>query len=293
MSGPTLEISPSRTAKVGDAEVRRALPQHSRRTVGAWCFADHFGPVVAAHGGGMDIGPHPHIGLQTVTWLIAGELVHHDSLGSEQLIRPGQLNLMTAGRGIAHAEETPGTSRGSMHGLQLWVALPEQTRAGPAAFEHHAELPRVEIDRAEVTVLVGAFAGARSRARTDTVLVGIEVDVRAGRTTLPLDPAFEHAVIVAEGSLALDGETVGPGHLAYLGSGRDELTVDAAERARALVLGGEPFAEPILMWWNFVARTRDEMDDAIAAWTTESDRFAPVVSALDRIPAPRPYWATP
>ena len=138
-----IEISDSRTAEVGGLELRRSLPQRARRTIGAWCFADHYGPVTMTDERSMSIGPHPHIGLHTVTWLFAGEMVHTDSIGSEQLIRPGQLNLMTAGRGIAHAEETPATYRGTTHGLQLWVAQPESTRHGDPAFEHHAELPEM------------------------------------------------------------------------------------------------------------------------------------------------------
>src|SRR4051794_9752091 len=155
---PTLEISDSRTATVGGVTVRRALPRRTRRTVGAWCFADHMGPAAATENEGLDIGPHPHIGLQTVTWLIDGKVLHRDSLGSEQLIAPGQLNLMTSGAGIAHAEETSGTYVGQLHGIQLWVALPERTRNGGSAFEHHRELPQVDLDRAVATVLLGEFA---------------------------------------------------------------------------------------------------------------------------------------
>ena len=164
---PEVEVLPSRETTVGGVPVRRALPKRQRRTVGAWCFADHFGPVAA--GGGaqdMQIGPHPHSGLHTVTWLVEGELVHRDSLGSEQPIRPGQLNLMTAGHGVAHAEESPPALAGRQHGIQLWVAQPEATRHGPAAFEHHAELPRLDLGGAVATVLVGGLdglAGADSR----------------------------------------------------------------------------------------------------------------------------------
>src|SRR3954466_5457778 len=150
---PVLEISPSREATVGTTTVRRALPQRPRRTVGAWCFADHFGP--SGPRSGPAIGPRPHIGLRTVTWLLEGELVHVDSLGSEQPIRPGQLNLMTAGHGVAHAEDAPGG--GGLHGIQLWIAQPEATRHGPPGFEHHAELPQVELGSGTATVLVGTL----------------------------------------------------------------------------------------------------------------------------------------
>src|SRR5436190_8491140 len=176
---PHLELLDSREAEVGAVRVRRALPRRTHRTVGAWCFADHMGPAAVTEEHGLDIGPHPHIGLQTVTWLLAGEALHRDSLGSEQLLRPGQLNLMTAGHGVAHSEEATGSYRGDLHGIQLWVAQPDATRDGPPAFEHRAELPRVELDGAVATILVGDLAGTPSPARRDTDHVGAQLDVRA------------------------------------------------------------------------------------------------------------------
>jgi quercetin 2,3-dioxygenase len=287
---PTLELSAAREATVGTTTVRRALPKRGRRTVGAWCFADHFGPTGPADPTGMQIGPHPHIGLATVTWLLDGTVVHRDSLGSEQLIRPDELNLMTAGRGVVHSEETPPGHRGSLHGLQLWVAQPDATRHGAPAFEHHGELPLVELGAARVTVLVGSFDGHASPARADTPLVGLDVALQSGTTVLPLHQGYEHALVVSEGAVAVVDHTVAPGVLGYLGRGRDELPLTAREPARVLLLGGEPFGEPVLMWWNFVARTRDEMDAAYQAWASGDDRFGPVASSLARIPAPRPPW---
>ena len=283
----TVEVWAARVADVGGLTVRRSLPKRAHRTVGAWCFADHFGPAQVADAA-MRIGPHPHIGLQTVTWLLEGEVVHHDSLGSEQSIRPGQLNLMTAGRGVAHAEETPVRTLGTMHGVQLWVAQPDATRDGDAAFEHHAELPRLEVDGAEATVLLGALGATRSPARTDTPLVGADIAVR-GPAALPLDPSFEHGVLALDGEIDVDGTPLRPGGFAYLGRSRDELVLRGD--GRVLLLGGEPFAETILMWWNFVARSRDEVDTAWADWQAGDGRFGDVVSALPRIPAPRPAWA--
>jgi hypothetical protein len=283
---PEVDLLPARAATVGGLDVRRALPRRQRRTVGAWCFADHFGP--AAPPASMQVGPHPHTGLHTVTWLVDGEVLHRDSLGSEQLIRPGQLNLMTAGAGVAHAEESPAGDRGGMHGVQLWVAQPEASRHGPAAFEHHAELPRVALGVATATVLVGAVAGERSPARTDTPLVGAEVALPGGRATVPLDPAFEHALVVLDGDVEVGGRTVGPGVLAYLGEGRDEIVLAASGAARLLLLGGAPFGEPIVMSWNFVGRSRDEVARAAADWNAGRERFGAVASPLDRIPAPEP-----
>ncbi|MFL6240325.1 MAG: pirin family protein [Actinomycetes bacterium] len=289
-TSPVLELSPSREATVGVTTVRRALPQRPRRTVGAWCFADHFGP--AGPGRSMAIGPHPHIGLQTVTWLMAGELLHRDSLGSEQLIRAGQLNLMTAGRGVAHAEEHPPSYDGAMHGVQLWVAQPESTRHGSAAFEHHADLPQVDIGAGFATVLLGGYAGALSAARTDTPIVGVVLELAAGSAELPLHRAFEHAFVVTEGALHLADRVAPPGVLAYVGQGRDNIDIRVREPTRALLLGGEPFPDHVLMWWNFVARTRDEVDLATKEWNAESERFGIVPSVLERLAAPPTPWRT-
>lgn len=262
--------------------------------MGAWCFADHMGPADVTEGAGLDVGPHPHIGLQTVTWLLDGQALHKDSLGSEQVISPGQLNLMTAGNAVAHAEEATRHYRGTLEGIQLWVAQPEQTRQGPAAFEHHAELPRLEVGPGTATVLVGEFSGLQSPARHDTPLLGVDLDLH-GRTAIELRPDFEHALIVLRGSIAvIDGtgapRPVVPGRLAHLGTGRQELTIDAEEHSRVMLLGGVPFEEPLMMWWNFVARSRQELDDAWRSWSEDDGRFVRVRSSLPTIPAPAPFW---
>jgi quercetin 2,3-dioxygenase len=286
---PCIEVTESREATVGRFRVRRALPRRGRRTVGAWCFADHMGPADVTENSGLDVGPHPHIGLQTVTWLTDGEALHHDSLGSEQVITPGQLNLMTAGGAVSHAEEATGHYRGTLEGIQLWVALPEETRHGGAAFEHHADLPQGDLDGAVATVLLGELDGLVSPARHDTPLVGVDLALHRG-TTVPLRTDFEYAVVVLEGAVGIDGSAVVPGRLGYLGRGRDELFLDVREPTRALLLGGEPFEEPILMWWNFVGRTREEIEAAYASWQAQDDRFGTVASSLPRIPAKPPFW---
>jgi quercetin 2,3-dioxygenase len=302
MSGQ-IEITKSRTADVAGTPVRRALPLRTRRTVGAWCFADHMGPLAVTEDAGMEVGPHPHMGLQTVTWLVSGELLHRDSLGSEQLIRPGQLNLMTAGRGVSHAEESTRRYRGEMQGIQLWVAQPEATRHGEAAFEHHTDLPRLDIDDAIATVLVGELVGiaaGASSARRDTDHVGVDVQLRPGRTVLPLVADHEYAIVALEGAVDVSAQQSGsrtrvvPGELAYLGSGGEELELSAGEETRLLLLGGEPFESPILMWWNFVGRTHEEMTAAAADWnepTAAGARFGDPGSALARIPAPTTPWS--
>jgi quercetin 2,3-dioxygenase len=286
-----VEITPSRESVVGAMRVRRALPRIGRRTVGAWCFADHMGPELVTETRGLDIGPHPHTGLHTVTWLVAGEVLHRDSLGSEQVIRAGQLNLMTAGQGVTHSEEATGRYRGQLHGVQLWMAQPEATRHGPAAFEHHAELPQLELANAAATVLVGSFAGAVSPARRDTPLVGVDAALGPGTGAWPLEPSFEHALVVLDGEVRVAEQVVRPGALAYLGQGRDQVVLSAADPVRLLLLGGEPFAEPMLMWWNFVLRSREELDSAYRQWQAGDPRFGRLRSPLARIPAPKPFWA--
>ena len=308
VAGPAgTEITEGRRTVVGGMAVTRSLPRARRRTVGAWCFVDHFGPAAVDRDGGteasMRVGPHPHIGLHTVTWVLDGEVLHRDSLGTEQLIKPGELNLMTAGRGVAHAEESgelhqppPRRTTGPLQGLQLWVAQPEASRHGPPAFEHHPMLPELEVGPVAAVVLVGELAGVRSPARADTPLVGADV-VITGAGVLPVDPAFEYAVLALDAPIAVNGATVAPDALLYLPPGRDELGLapgpGAHGAARALLLGGVPFAEPVLMWWNFVARTEEEMVEARSAWEAGDERFGPVETHLGRIAAPPPRWDLP
>ncbi|MCU1498465.1 MAG: Pirin domain protein [Acidimicrobiales bacterium] len=291
-AAPAFEVRDDRIAQVGTTEVRRALPQRERRTVGPWCFADHFGP---SDRGAPGIGPHPHIGLQTLTWLLEGELLHRDSVGSEQLIRPGQVNLMTAGQGVTHAEEHPNRRHHDRdrphtgHGVQLWVAQPSSTRAGPPTFEHHTELPEVDLAGATATILVGDLAGTRSPARRDTEHVGFQVALR-GPAELPLDERFEHAVIPLDGPGAIEGRPLAVGQVAYLGPQRGSVSLSTDGPGRILVLGGVPWEEKVVMWWNFVARTRDELTAAYRDWQAGHDRFGQVTSSLDHIAAPRPHW---
>jgi redox-sensitive bicupin YhaK (pirin superfamily) len=262
------ELTVARLARVGDVEVRRLLPLRRRRSVGAWCFVDHYGPMSVDGVAGMQVPPHPHIGLQTVTWLIQGNVLHRDSLGSEQMIQPGQLNLMTAGRGIAHAEESPADHDPSLHGVQLWLALPDADRHVAPAFEHHAELPVLGLRGAEATVFAGSLADVTSPARTYSPLVGAEIHaVRGGDIAVPLVHGHEHVIFVARGRVAADGTTLEPGGLLYLGTGRDSLTIAAPAGARLFLLGGEPLGETLLMWWNFVGRTPDDIIEARRAWS--------------------------
>jgi redox-sensitive bicupin YhaK (pirin superfamily) len=264
----------ARSFVVGDGtQVRRLLPQRRLRTVGAWCFADHYGPDDVVAGEGMQVPPHPHTGLQTVSWLLEGEIVHRDSLGSLQRVGPRELSLMTSGRGISHSEESPADRPPVLFGIQLWVALPEAARHGPASYEHHTGLPEVQHGALRVTVLLGEHQGARSPGTTFTPLVGLDVHVD-GDGVLPLQPGFEHAAFVIDGQAVVDGEPVAVGAVVHLGSGREELQL-SGEDSRVMVLGGEPLGEELVLWWNFVCRTGEEVAQARADWET-GDRFGTV-----------------
>jgi len=270
----------ARRAIIGDGfEIRRAIPHRHRRMVGAWCFLDHAGPVDYAPGQGLNIGPHPHIGLQTFTWMIEGEVLHRDSLGYEQLIQPGQVNLMTAGRGISHSEESPADRAGRFHSTQLWIALPDAERHREPDFRHYPELPIIDSGGFRITVLAGDCAGERSPARVYTPLVGLDLATSgSARTKLPVNPAFEHAALTLEGAPVLNGERLEPGTLLYLGAGRDTLELYSPAPSRMLLIGGMPFGEEILVWWNFVARAPQEMEAATRDWI-ETSRFGTVVGA--------------
>ncbi len=250
------------------------------------------GPAAVSIQHGLDIGPHPHTGLHTLTYLVSGEALHRDSLGTEQVITPGQVNLMTAGRGVAHSEEATGHYEGDIHGIQLWIAQPDATRHGPPAFEHHAQLPRISMGPSLATVLVGEFHGVRSPTRHDSPLVGVELSIRHP-VSLQLQPDFEYAVIVLDGALSCDGVDLVPGQLGYLGVGNEELPLHPYEPSRAMLLGGEPFESEILIWWNFVARSREEVDSAYDSWQSDDGRFGDLTSPLERIAAPTPYWREP
>ncbi len=276
MATPTpLQLLELRHAIIGeDTPVARALPQRQRRTVGAWCFLDHAGPVQFAAGEGMHVGAHPHIGLQTFTWMIEGEVVHRDSLGNEQLIRTGEVNLMTAGRGIVHTEDSahPGAR---LHAAQLWIALPDTQRHCAPAFVHHAELPRTESGGFVLSVLVGSALGLHAPTAVHTPLLGLDLTATtAAATVLPLNSDFEHAVLLLQGEALLDGQALPASQWAYLPPGRSELALQCKASAHLLLIGGQPFAETPLLWWNFVARNQAEIETALADWN--AGRFAPV-----------------
>ncbi|MGJ9411330.1 pirin family protein [Aeromicrobium sp. CF4.19] len=280
------QLLPSRDVPLGGVRgltVHRTLPQREIPTIGAWCFVDHFGPTTEP----MQVLPHPHIGLQTVTWPIAGTIRHRDNLGSDVVLRPGELNLMTSGAGVSHSEFSVGDPEAPMHGIQLWVALPDATRAGPADFEHVTELPRVEGESWTGIVIVGALAGGSSPARTHTPLVAAQLSVKGGRATIPVDPAFEHGVLAVDQEVTVEGSDVHHRQLQYLAPGRDSIEVESDIDATLLLIGGEPFEEELVMWWNFIGRTHEEIAAARADWEDAADRFGTVEGHGGRvIPAP-------
>lgn len=274
--------------------VRRTLPQRERSLIGAWCFADHYGPDDVSRTRGMDVPPHPHTGLQTVSWLFAGEIEHRDSLGVHALVRPGELNLMTAGHGIAHSEvSTPGTAL--LHGVQLWIALPDHARDVPRDFAHHVPEP-VDLgpDRggsAVARVFLGSLFGMTAPVPTFSPLVGAEVVLPArAELTLDVDPAFEHGVLVDQGSVRVGSARLSANGLGYVPAGVRRLALAAgSEPCRLLLLGGEPLGEELVMWWNFVGRNHEEIVEFRRAWQEGSARFGDVIGyggEVQRLPAP-------
>ncbi|GAA0982891.1 pirin family protein [Nocardioides aquaticus] len=291
---PGVEVLGPREVPLGGPRamtVRRTLPQRDRSLIGAWCFADHYGPDDVADTGGMVVAPHPHIGLATVSWLFTGEIEHRDSLGTHAVVRPGEVNLMTAGHGVSHSEISLPTTT-VLHGAQLWVALPEGARDGRPAFAHHAPEPLAG-DGWRASVFLGSLLGATSPVETATPLLGAELVLDPGAVlVLDVDPTYEHGVLVDRGDVGVAGTAVARHELAYAAPGPATLTLAAgAEGARVLVLGGPPFGEPIVMWWNFVGRTHDEVVAARDAWQAQvgeqqaDGRFG-VVSEMPPIPAP-------
>lgn len=265
--------------------VRRTLPQRHRSLIGAWCFVDHYGPDEVADSGGMSVAPHPHTGLQTVSWLFTGEIEHRDSVGNHAMVRPGEVNLMTAGRGISHSEvSTPETT--SLHGVQLWVALPEASRHTDPGFAHHAPDPVVG-EGWESRVFLGSLVGVTSPVATATPLLGAEILLDPGtHLVLDVDPAFEHGVLVDTGVLHLGQLApveVKQHDLAYIPPGADVVALVSGDQpVRLLLLGGQPFGEAIVMWWNFVGRSHEEIIEFREQWQAQiTTRDAVVADSQD------------
>ncbi|MCG2576193.1 pirin family protein [Dechloromonas sp. XY25] len=281
-----------RSADLGNGMlVRRTLPSRQQRMIGAWCFLDHAGPVVFPAGQGMHVGAHPHIGLQTFTWLIEGEVLHRDSLGNEQIIRPGQVNLMTAGRGIAHTEDSLHDGR-RLHAAQLWIALPPEAENCPPAFAHHPDLPQWQQGGARLTLLAGTYARWTAPAHVHSPLLGLDISSDGPASVdLSLDPAFEYGLLPLVGEASIEDERFQADEFAYLGDGRSSLQLDLTAGTQILLLGGLPFAQPVLMWWNFVGWSKAGIAEAQRQWENGDPRFGTIGdgSAPRLSPPPLPW----
>jgi quercetin 2,3-dioxygenase len=286
---PVVQVLHPREVPLGGPralQVRRTLPLRQRSLIGAWCFVDHYGPVTAH----MDVPPHPHTGLQTVSWLFSGEVEHRDSAGVHAMIRPGELNLMTAGAGICHSEVSVG-SDAVLHGVQLWVALPDSDRDTGRDFAHYAPTP-VSLPGAVARVFLGEVAGSHSPVRTFTSLLGAQIDLDTNAALdIDVDPAFEHGVLCDSGPVEMTGTTLEFGDLGYQGPGSSSLNLrNVGDRAaRVMLLGGTPFTEELLMWWNFVGRSHEDIVRYRQLWQDADERFGAVQGyqgSVARLPAP-------
>ncbi|VXA97973.1 pirin family protein [Pseudoclavibacter sp. 8L] len=274
--------------------VLRSVPNKFRHFIGAWCFIDHYGPVDVPSGAGMDVPPHPHTGLQTVSWLFSGEVVHRDSIGSLHEVEPGGVNVMTAGRGIAHSEvsaDRPDRAR-VLHGVQLWVALPAAQRDIAPAFIGLDRCPSLRLSSpttagapVEATVFMGEFAGLRSQAPSFSPLVGVELAFSGcAEAQLDLERSYEHGILACSPGITVDDVELPVGAVGYLPTGTDLAIVGARDGGRALLLGGAPFEEKIVMFWNFVGSSHDDVAAARDEWQrgrtspATDDRFGRVDS---------------
>ncbi|MGB0627370.1 MAG: pirin family protein [Alphaproteobacteria bacterium] len=278
----------ARLRDIGGFEVARALPYAKRRTVGPFIFFDRMGPAEFGPGEGIDVRPHPHIGLATVTYLFDGEIMHRDDLGYEQPIRPGDVNWMTAGRGIVHSERTRAEVRDShstIFGIQSWVALPkDQEEADPAFFHHPANtLPAISRDGVEMRLIAGTAYGETSPVATASPMFYVDVRMDTGTSLEVTDEHEERAVYVVEGAIAIDGETHGENEMLILAPNAD-VTVTAQEVSRIMLLGGAPIDGERHIWWNFVSSSKERIDQAKADW--KEGRFGKIEGDDEFIPLP-------
>jgi len=277
---PGVEIMTPREVPLGGQRamtVRRTLPQRGRSLIGAWCFLDHYGPDPVSDSGGMSVAPHPHTGLQTVSWLFEGEIEHRDSAGHHALVLPGEVNLMTAGRGISHSEVSTAATT-TLHGAQLWVALPDASRDTDPGFQHYAP-SEVAGDGWRGRVFLGTLLGDTSPVSTFSPLLGAELVIDPDVVVpLEVDPSFEHGILVDRGSVHVDGVDAKASELVYIPPGDGTLVVSAGDDgARVLVLGGTPFGESIVMWWNFVGRSHEEVVGFRDEWQAQITRDGLIV----------------
>lgn len=292
-------LNQSKTELSPGFEILRGLPQRALRRIGAWIFLDHLGPVPVTHAEQLHVHAHPHIGLQTFTWMIEGEIEHKDSLGYHETIHAGQINLMTAGNGIAHTEVSLNAT-GRLHSAQLWIALPDSHKNMAAAFENYPNLPILKHDESIHTVLVGTWQGHTSAVKVHTPLVAVDILAKQDhQVTLSLNPDFEYGLMVLEGSFSLEQTNCDASVLVYLPKGQSEVSIDVPAASRILLIGGEPMQEELIVWWNLVARTQAEIEQAREDWQNQSERFgnltllgdgwlqAPIITGILKASGPR------
>jgi quercetin 2,3-dioxygenase len=294
-SGPEELLLTARRVYLGKTtEVSRALPDRQIRMIGAWCFLDHYGPEDISGSAGMQVWAHPHTGLQTVSWLFDGEVEHRDSLGSRAMVRPGGLNIMTSGRGIVHSEISKPDRPPMLHGVQLWVALPDAVRDRDPAFESYANLPDLTRPGVRGKVLIGEFDGVSSPALGYSPLCGAELSLDAGADiTIAVEDGFEYGVFVVAGAVVAESTVAAVDQLLYLGSGRRSVRLRSPSGGRAIMLGGQPFTEEIVMWWNFIGRSHEEIVEFRSAWERRDPRFPPIVSRSEKVMEAPPMPTVP
>lgn len=291
MSGSIQCVIEPRSRDLGDFSVRRVLPAPELQAVGPFIFFDHMGPADFGPGQGVNVRPHPHIGLATVTYLYEGAFMHRDSLGTAQLIRPGDVNWMVAGRGIVHSERTPpevrdAAGRTRAHGIQTWVALPHADEEREPSFAHHgaASLPRLEQGGVKLTVIAGTAYGQVSPVRVFSPTLYVDAVLEAGSGFEVESEHEQRACYVAQGRVEIDGRDFGEGQFVVLAAGTGAVPVRALEASRLMLAGGAPLDGPRHVYWNFVSSSRERLDVAKRDWRER--RFAPVPGDPERIPLP-------
>lgn len=291
MSNPVERVIEPRPRDLGDFAVRRVLPAVGLQSVGPFVFFDHMGPADFGPGQGVNVRPHPHIGLATVTYLFEGAFMHRDGLGTAQLIRPGDVNWMVAGRGIVHSERTPPEVRDAngftrAHGIQTWIALPHAEEEREPSFAHHgaASLPRIERPGVTLTVIAGTAYGEHSPVSVFSPTLYVDAQLAAGAVLEVPDEHEQRACYVAQGRIEIAGQAYGAGQFIVLASGAGLVSMRALETSRVMLAGGSPLDGPRHIYWNFVSSTRERIEAAKRDW--REHRFAPVPGDAERIPLP-------
>lgn len=283
-----LIISGGRKDLGGGFVVRRTLPNVKKRMVGPFIFFDHMGPVDLQVGQGMDVRPHPHIGLSTLTYLFEGEILHRDTLGYEQAIRPGAVNWMTAGSGVAHSERSSQEARTrpqKLHGLQIWIALPKEHEEVQATFDHysHKDIPQLNMGETEVRVVAGEFEKYKSPVHTYSDLIYLDLKLLKNQPLELPESSFERALYIVGGSVKVGDSVLSSGDMGVFETGKP-IRLNPQSDARAMILGGTPFPETRYIWWNFVSSSEKRIEQAKADWVNKN--FGSIKGETEFIPLP-------